>query len=68
MTIMCKASHVVLVVKNPIANTGNISNEGLITPSGRSPGGGHGNSFKYSCLKNFMDRGAFQATDHGVAE
>ena len=58
----------VLVVKNPIANAGNVRDSGSITWSGRSPGGGHGNSFKYSCLKNFMDRGAFQATDHGVAE
>ena len=29
-----------------------------IPGSGRSPGGGHGNPFWYSCLKNPMDRGA----------
>ena len=29
-----------------------------IPGSGRSPGGGHGNSLRYSCLKNPMDRGA----------
>ena len=29
---------------------------------GRHPGGGHGNPFQYSCLKNPMDRGAWQAT------
>ena len=57
-----------LVVKNPNANAGNVRDSGLITQSGRSPGGGHGNSFKYSSLKNFTDRGAFQATDHRVAE
>ena len=34
----------------------------------RSPGGGNGNSLQYSCLENPMDRGACQATVHGVAE
>ena len=34
----------------------------------RSPGGGHGNSLQYSCLENPMDRGAGQATGHGVAQ
>ena len=28
----------------------------LIPGSGRSPGGGHGNSLQYSCLENSMDR------------
>ena len=36
--------------------------------SGRSPGGGHGNPLQYSCLKNPMDRGAWQATVHGVSK
>ena len=57
-----------LVVKNPVPNAGNVRHAGSITRSGRSPGGGHGNSFKYSCLENFMDRGAFQVADHRVAE
>ena len=39
---------------------------GLIPASGRSPGGGNGNPLQYSCLKNPMDRGAWQATVHGV--
>ena len=30
----------------------------LIPGLGRSPGGGHGNPLQYSCLENFMDRGA----------
>ena len=30
---------------------------GLIPESGRSPGGGHGNPLKYSCLENPVDRG-----------
>ena len=33
----------------------------------RSPGGGHGNPLKYSCLENPTDRGAWWATVHGVA-
>ena len=34
----------------------------------RSPGGGHGNPLQYSCLENPMDRGAWWATVHGVAQ
>ena len=33
-----------------------------------SPGGGNGNLLQYSRLENNMDRGAWQATVHGVAE
>ena len=36
--------------------------------SGRCPGEGNGNPFQYSCLENFMDRGGWQATVHGVTE
>ena len=32
------------------------------------PGGGNGNPFQYFCLKNPMDRGAWQAAVHGVAK
>ena len=35
---------------------------------GRSPGGGHGNPAQYPCLENCMDRGAWQATIHGVTK
>ena len=35
---------------------------------GRSPGEGNGNPPQYSCLENPMDRGAWQATVHGVAK
>ena len=52
-------------VKNPLANAGNV---GLIPGSGRSSGGGHGNPLQYSCLENLMDRGAWQATVHGVTK
>ena len=33
---------------------------------GRSPGEGNGNPLQYSCLKNSMDRGAWQAAAHRV--
>ena len=34
----------------------------------RSPGEGNGSPLQYSCLENPMDRGAWQATVHGVAK
>ena len=40
------------------------SNPGL----GRSTGEGNGNPLHYSCLENSLDRGAWRATVHGVAE
>ena len=57
-----------LVVKNLPANAGDRRDASSIPGSGRSPGGGHGNSLQYSCLENPTDRGAWQATVHGVAE
>ena len=62
------ASQVVLVVKNPPANAGDIRDAASIPGLGRSPGGGYGNSLQYSCLENPMDRGAWQATVHRVAQ
>ena len=62
------ASQVVLVVKNPPVNTGNIRDTGSIPGSGRSPGGGHGNPLQYSCLENPMDRGAWQAAVHRITQ
>ena len=41
----------VLVVKNPPANAGDIRDVGSITGSGRCPGGGHGSPLQYSCLE-----------------
>ena len=35
---------------------------------GRSPREGNGYPFHYSCLENFMDRGAWWVTVHGAAE
>ena len=53
------ASQVVLVVKNPPTNAGDTGDSGLIPGLGRSPGGGHGNPFQYSCLENPMYRGTW---------
>jgi len=50
---------VVLVVKDLPANAGDIRDAGSIPGSGRSTGGGHGNSLQYSCLENPRDRGVW---------
>ena len=62
------ASKVPLMVKNPAVNAGDIRDTGSIPGSGRSPGEGNGSSFQYSGLENLMDRGAWCATVHGVAQ
>ena len=56
------------MVKNPPANAGDVRDLGSITGSGRSPGGGRGNPLQYSCLENPMDREAWQATIHRIAQ
>ena len=56
------------MVKNPPANAGDTRNSGLIPGSGIAPEIGNGNLLQYSCLENAMDRGARQATVHGVAK
>ena len=56
------------MVKNLPANAGDIRDVGLIPGFVRWPGGGHGNPLQYSCLDSPMDRGAWQATVHWVAE
>ena len=53
------------VVKNPPANAQNV---GSVPGSGRSPGEGHGNSLRYPCLEDPMDREAWQATVHRVTK
>ena len=63
-----EATQVVLVVKNPPANAGDIRDAVFIPESGRSPGGGHGNPLQYSCLENPMDRGAWRATVQRVTK
>ena len=56
------------MVKNPPASAGDARETSSIPGSGRSPGEGNGNPLQYSCLKNPMDRGAWQATVHGITK
>ena len=56
------------MVQNPSVNAGDIRDMGSVPGSGRSSGGGHGNSLQYSCLENPMDREAWRAAIHGVAK
>ena len=51
--------------KDSACNAGEL---GSIPGSGRSPGAGNGNPLQYSCLKNPMDRGAWQATVLGISK
>ena len=53
------------VVKILPVNAGEI---GSIPGPGRSRGEGNGNPLQYSCLRNPVVRGAWQATVHGVAK
>ena len=53
--------------KESVCSAGDTGDVGLIPGSGRSPGGGHSNPLKYSCLANPMDWGACWATVHRVA-
>ena len=41
---------------------------GLFLGAGRFPQVRNGNPLEYSCMKNFKDRGAWQAPVHGVAK
>ena len=49
-------------------STRNMGDLGFIPGLGRSPGVGNGNPFQYSCLENSMDRGAWWAAVHGLAQ
>ena len=57
-----------LVVKTLPANAGNVRDTGSIPRSGRSPGGGNGNSLQCSYLENSMNSRACRATVHSVAK
>ena len=63
-----QASQVALVVKNPPANAGNITDASLIPGLGRSLGGGDGNPLQYSCLENPKNRGAWWATVYRIVK
>ena len=54
-----------MVKKNLLANVGDVV---LIPDPRRSPGDGNSNPLQYSCLENFMDRGAWWAKICGVAK
>ena len=56
------------MVKNLPANAGDLKDIGFTPGLGRYPVGEHGNPLQYSCLENLMDRGAWQATIHGVTK
>ena len=53
------------MVKNLPVNVGDVTS---IPELGRSLGEGNGNPLQYSCLGNPIDRGAWQATVHGVTK
>ena len=56
------------MVKNPLANAGDIKDSGSIPGSGRPPGEGNGNPFQCSYLGNPKERGAWWATVYKVAK
>ena len=51
--------------KESVCNAGD---PGSIPRLGRYPGEGNGYPFQYACLDNSMDKGAWQATVHGVTK
>jgi len=55
-----------LSCKESTCNTGDTGDPGLIP--GSASGEGNDNPLQYSCLGNPMDRGAWQATVHGIAK
>ena len=59
---------VVTAVKNLSVDARDVGDTGSVPGSGRSPRGGHSNSLQYSYLENSVDRGAWTATIHGVAQ
>ena len=56
------------VGKESACNAGDAGDVGLISGSGRSPGGGYSNPLQYSFVENPMDRGAWGGAVHGVAK
>ena len=56
------------MVKNLIANAGDVKRCGFVPWVGKIPGEGNGNPLQRSCLENPMDSGAWQATVHRVTK
>ena len=52
----------------PVTSARNLRDAGSIPGLGKCPGEGNGNLLQYSCLENPLDREAWWATVHGVAE
>ena len=52
--------------KEPAYNAGNTGDLGSVPGLGRCPGGENGNRLQYPCLKNYVNRGAWQAPVRGV--
>ena len=46
----------------------NAGDPGLIPGAGRFPGEGNGYPLQYSCMKNYMDKGVWWATVHGITK
>ena len=46
----------------------NAGDPGSVPGLGRSPGEGNGYPLQYFCLENPVDKGAWQATVHGVSK
>ena len=55
----------VVVIKNSSTNEKMQRDVGSIPELERSPGKGNGDPFQYSCLENYMNRGAWRAILHG---
>ena len=54
--------------KESACSSGETGEASSIPGLGRSHKGGNGNPLQYSCLKNPTDRGAWQATVHGITK
>ena len=63
-----RASQAALGAQNLPADAGDTADSASTPGWGRSPAEGNGNPLQYSCLEDSVDRGAWRATIHGVAE
>ena len=66
LSLLCTDSQLVLVVKDPPANAGDIRGLRSIPGLERSPGGRHGNPLQYSCLEKPVDKGAWRDVVMGL--
>ena len=66
--LKCIVSHSNKGESDSKESTCNAGDPGSIPGLEKSPGGGNGNPFQYSCLENPIDKGAWWATVHEVAK